>query len=154
MFFQKLDLTRWEVGRVHDLPQDFADMLGWKELAAKVDSAYALVDDQKNLLVYAGNYGQAGAINYYSKNPKMAAVSINADYIDWFPKVIEYKNVIRIKEAGEDFEAEKVYFEEVILIGQIENEFAREKGTSIALLKNAKVDIRAIVEHDIAEALY
>jgi hypothetical protein len=82
----------------------------------------------------------------------MAAVSINADYIGWFPQDIEYKNVIRIKEAGEDFEAENGYFEEVIYIGQIENEFAREKGTSIALLKNAKVNIKAIVDRDIAEA--
>jgi hypothetical protein len=52
-FFKKLDSTLWEDGKVHDLPQDFADMLGWKELATKVDSAYALVRDQKNLLMYA-----------------------------------------------------------------------------------------------------
>jgi hypothetical protein len=52
---------------------------------------------------------------------------------------------------AQNFEAEKAYFEEVIYIGQIENEFAREKGTSIAILKNAKVDIKAIIEQDIAE---
>jgi hypothetical protein len=46
---------------------------------------------------------------------------------------------------------QRAYFEEVIYIGQIENEFAREKGTSIAILKNAKVDIKAIIEQDIAE---
>src|SRR5690606_24310895 len=30
-----LQLTRWEDGKIHHIPQDFADMLGWKELAEK-----------------------------------------------------------------------------------------------------------------------
>jgi hypothetical protein len=31
-------MYRWEDGKNHTLPQDFADMIGWKELAVKVDS--------------------------------------------------------------------------------------------------------------------
>jgi len=150
-FYKKLNLTRWEDGKDHDLPQDFADMLGWKELAAKVDSAFESIPDKEHLLVYASNYGQAGAINYYSKHKEMAALSMNADYINWFPKDKTYINVIRIKDAGQDFETEKAYFEEVIVIGEIENEFAIEEGTSIAILKNAKIDINAIIERDRAE---
>ena len=37
--YKKLGLLRWEDGQDHQLPQDFADMLGWRELAAKVDAA-------------------------------------------------------------------------------------------------------------------
>jgi hypothetical protein len=33
--YKKLGMLRWEDGKDHDLPQDFADMLGWKELARK-----------------------------------------------------------------------------------------------------------------------
>ncbi|KKX47100.1 hypothetical protein L950_0228290 [Sphingobacterium sp. IITKGP-BTPF85] len=28
-------MLTWEDGKEHQLPQDFADMLGWKELAKK-----------------------------------------------------------------------------------------------------------------------
>jgi hypothetical protein len=149
--FKRLNLTRWEDGKDHDIPKDFADMLGWKELASKVDSAYESIPDKEHLLVYASNYGQAGAINYYSKHKEMAALSMNADYINWFPKDKTYINVIRIKDGNEDFETEKAYFDEVIVIGKIENEFAREKGTSIAILKNAKIDINAVIQKDMAE---
>jgi len=31
--FEKLGLLRWEDGKNHNLPQDFADMLGWHEMA-------------------------------------------------------------------------------------------------------------------------
>jgi 4-amino-4-deoxy-L-arabinose transferase-like glycosyltransferase len=39
--YKQWGLLRWEDGKDHPLPQDFADMLGWRELAAKVDGAYA-----------------------------------------------------------------------------------------------------------------
>ena len=66
--YEALGLLRWEDGKNHDLPQDFADMLGWKALAGKVDSASALVADKGRTFILTDNYGQAGAINFYSKN--------------------------------------------------------------------------------------
>ncbi len=38
---------------------------------------------QTETLVLCDNYGQAGAINYYTKTG-IKATSFNADYIDWF----------------------------------------------------------------------
>ncbi|MFZ0598592.1 MAG: glycosyltransferase family 39 protein, partial [Flavobacterium sp.] len=90
----KLGMLRWEDGKDHDLPQDFADMLGWKELARKTDSAYALMPNTEKTLVLCDNYGQAGAINYYTKKG-IKAVSFNADYVNWFNLNIQYKNLIR-----------------------------------------------------------
>ena len=57
-------MLRWEDGKEYPLPQDFADMLGWKELAAKVDKAYLEFNDPAHTLVLCDNYGQAGAINF------------------------------------------------------------------------------------------
>jgi hypothetical protein len=74
-------LLRWEDGKDHLLPQDFADMLGWKELALKVDSAYLKLPNKDNTLILCDNYGQAGAINFYTRQ-KLRAVSFNADYIE------------------------------------------------------------------------
>lgn len=62
-----MGMLRWEDGKDHQLPQDFADMLGWKELARKTDSLYALLPNQKETIILCDNYGQAGAINFYSK---------------------------------------------------------------------------------------
>src|SRR5690606_9983802 len=94
--YQKLGLLRWEDGKDHLLPQDFADMLGWKELAFKVDSVYLSMSNKEKTLILCDNYGQAGAINYYSKQ-KLQAVTFNADYIDWFDLSIPYEHLIRVK---------------------------------------------------------
>ena len=49
--YQKLGLLRWEDGKDHELPQDFADMLGWKELAIKVDSIYSKLPGKEKTLI-------------------------------------------------------------------------------------------------------
>jgi hypothetical protein len=152
--YRDFGLLRWEDGKEHELPQDFADMLGWKELAHKVDSAALLVPDREHLLILCDNYGQAGAINFYSANKKTAAVSMNADYINWFRLDKEIRNVILVQETSDDDperNKEKPYFESIERTGQINNPYAREKGTSIYVLKNAKVSINEILKKEIAE---
>jgi len=152
--YKDFGLLRWEDGKDHELPQDFADMQGWKELAHKVDSVAFLIPDRDHLLILCDNYGQAGAINFYSANKKTAAVSMNADYINWFRLDKEIRNVILVQEASDDDperNKEKPYFESIERIGKITNPYAREKGTSIYVLKNAKVNINEILRKEIAE---
>jgi len=142
--YKKFGLLRWEDGKDHILPQDFADMLGWKELASKVDSVYAGLPDKSNTLILCDNYGQAGAINYYTRQ-KISAVSFNADYINWFDLTKKYKNLIRVKEPGDgaDTELQKTspIFQTSILAGSIKNRYAREYGTTIFAFTGAKIDI-------------
>ncbi len=75
-------------------------MQGWKELAKKVDKEYSQLSKSGNTLVLCDNYGQAGAINYYSEI-RVKAMSFNADYINWIDLSKKYKNVIRVKDASE-----------------------------------------------------
>jgi hypothetical protein len=153
--YKDFGLLRWEDGKDHNLPQDFADMLGWKELAAKVDSAYALITDKEHTLVFCDNYGMAGAVNYYSKYKNINAVSMNADYVDWFPpSTKELTNLILVQERNDDDperKKEQPLFESVKLVGKIDNVYARENGTSIYLLQNAKVPIMHYFVEDIAK---
>jgi hypothetical protein len=152
--YKDFGLLRWEDGKDHDLPQDFADMLGWKELASKVDSAYIQISDPDHTLIYCDNYGQAGAINYYSKIKNISAVSLNADYINWFRLDKEIRHVIRVKEIfdnGKELIVSHPYFESVSRFDEITNEFAREKGTTIYLLKNSKVNVNEILKKEIDE---
>lgn len=150
--YKDLNLLRWEDGKDHSLPQDFADMLGWKELAQKVDSAYASIADKDHTLVLCDNYGQAGAINYYSKNKNIQAVSFNADYINWFPLSRQLLHVVLIKEEGDtdkNREKEKQLFTTVMQFDQINNPFAREKNTNIYILKNASFDLNKRIREEL-----
>ncbi len=153
--YKNFGLLRWEDGQDHHLPQDFADMLGWKELAAKVDSVYATLPEKEHTIVYCDNYGLAGAVNYYSAFKHINAVSMNADYIDWFPPAnTVIKNVILVKDNYDKDSArekEKPLFDTVILTGRMENSYAREKGTRIYLLKGAKVPIMPFFTKEILE---
>jgi len=142
--YKKYGLLRWEDGQDHELPQDFADMLGWSELANKVDSLYLALPDKEQTFVLCDNYGQAGAINYYSREG-IKAVSFNADYINWFDLKRHYNNFIRIKEYDENDEDELTktspYFETSTLADSIANPDAREYRTRIFVFTGAKIDI-------------
>jgi 4-amino-4-deoxy-L-arabinose transferase-like glycosyltransferase len=59
--------VRTNTGELGTLPQDFADMLGWPEQAAAVAEAYHALpeDQQRRAVLVAGNYGEAGALDFY-----------------------------------------------------------------------------------------
>lgn len=151
--YKKLDMLRWEDGKDHALPQDFADMLGWKELARKTDSVYAALSNKKETIVLCDNYGQAGAINYYTKKG-IKAVSFNADYVNWFNLDVKYKNLIRVKEYEEvsnEFKETSPYFQSSSIAGEITNKYAREYKTTIFVFTGAKININKRIEQEIKE---
>jgi hypothetical protein len=154
--YRKFGLLRWEDGKDHPLPQDFADMLGWKELAYKVDSIYSLLPEPNKTLVLCDNYGQAGAINYYTKKGVKAS-SFGADYVNWFNLDTRYTDLIRVKDHEDENEDEdelKVsgpFFQTSLLADSITNQNAREYGTRIFLFTGAKIDIRERIVNEILE---
>jgi len=142
---KKLGLHRWEDGKNHALPQDYADMLGWEQLAEKVDSIFSGLPNPDETLILCDNYGQAGAINYYTKNKKVIASSFNADYIDWFDLNKKITDVILVKEMDDEDKERKVeipLFDSVYLAVKRINQYAREEEISIYVLRGAKVDVR------------
>lgn len=152
--YKKLGMLRWEDGKDHHLPQDYADMLGWKELAHKTDSVYATITNPKKTLVLCDNYGQAGAINYYTKKG-IKAVSFNADYVNWFNLDIQYTNLIRVKEYHvEDNELAETspYFNTSKIAGSITNKNAREYKTTIFVFTDAKTDINKRIIKEIKDS--
>ncbi|MFC3417624.1 glycosyltransferase family 39 protein [Algoriphagus hitonicola] len=150
--YSKLDLNRWEDGKSHPIPQDFADMLGWSELAQLVDSAYQMMPHQGRILIICDNYGQAGAINYYSKIPGLQAFTMNADYLYWFDLKEKVDHLILVWEKDEKITNRELgFFEAYQEIGEITHPLAREKGTKVHFLRKAKVDINAILRAEIAE---
>jgi len=51
------------------LPQDYADMLGWREKAEAVASVVATLtpEERERAVLYGRNYGQAGALDLYGR---------------------------------------------------------------------------------------
>lgn len=149
--YRAFGMLTWEDGKEHELPQDFADMLGWKELAQKVDSIYRNIPNKKNTLVLCDNYGQAGAINYYSKTG-IRAVSFSADYINWFDFNMDHQNLIRVTgtwEKDNEWKKTSPAFHKSTIIDSVTNPCAREHGTTILLFMGAKVNINEALKTEI-----
>lgn len=151
--FKAFGLLTWEDGKEHHLPQDFADMLGWQELAQKVDALYNKVGDKNTLLVLCDNYGQTGAINYYSKNKNINAVSFNADYLQWFPVEKNIKSIISVcdKDEAPVEPGEIKLFSSITLMDSINNPLAREYGTKIYLLSAADTAVTALLRRQVTQ---
>jgi hypothetical protein len=136
--FEKMGLLRWEDGKNHNLPQDFADMIGWREMADKSLDAFKMIpsEERENTLIICGNYGQAGALNYFNRGKMPEAYAFNTDYIYWIPQKKEISNLVfvGIKPPEEVIPL----FNECKLTGQVDDKEAREKGTEIYLLLGAK----------------
>ena len=75
-YFDDLENIGIDIGRVHEngnkypLPQDFADMIGWHEIAAITKDAYDSVEDKQACAIFGENYGIAGAATLLNEKQK------------------------------------------------------------------------------------
>jgi hypothetical protein len=133
-------ITTWEDQKQHLTTQDYADMLGWDEMARKVGDAYHNLtpEQQKQTLIYADNYGEAGALHHYRKQFNYPVpVSLNSSFTLWAPDTINYQYIIYV---DDDNGGNIQKFVKAKLIGsykkleEVEHPLAREKGTGIYLI--------------------
>ncbi len=137
-------IRRFEDGSIHSLPQDYADMLGWRELTEIASKAWNMIPDKKAAFIYCENYGQAGAITVIGRKYGLPEpVCFNESFIYWIPRKFtpDIKYFIYINnELGEDVEA---IFNKVILVGKITNPYARERGTQVYLCEEPRGSFNA-----------
>ena len=131
---------RFEDGTVHSLPQDYADQLGWEELTLITSKAYQRIHEKDKIVIYAENYGQAGAIAVIGKKYGLPEpVSFHESFFYWAPDQfdppIEYMIYIN-DEMGDDVAAA---FEKIEVAGQISNINAREYGTTVYVCSNPRI---------------
>ena len=130
----------------HPLPQDFADMLGWEEMAQKTGAAYHTLseEEKKETIVFGDNYGMTGAINFYRKKYKLPeAYSDNASFLYWLPGHLPVKNVVLITDDQEEMQHDFIKdFTSAILYDSITSPYAREHGDLIIILKGANDEFR------------
>jgi MFS family permease len=134
---------RWEDGVNHDIPQDMADMTGWKEIGEEVSKLFVSLGEENkdNCEIYCYHYGQAGAVMFYGKKAGVPQpISPNGSFVFWSPDNIATKYVIYIhSDLGNDIDPDTrlpQLFDKVTLVKTIDNKYFRENGTKIYLCES------------------
>jgi hypothetical protein len=93
--------VRWGLMSIR---QDYADMVGWPELAATVAGVYAALPpaERARATVLARNYGEAGAIDHFGPGYGLPpAISPHLTYYYWKPAHVADDPVIAIGYSAE-----------------------------------------------------
>jgi len=137
----KIGLLKWEDQKDHELPMDFADMLGWKEITEKTEKFFNSLPDsaKQSLAIFCRNYGQAGSLMFYGIESSFTSkvISANGSFLLWIPDSLDLKNIIFIgrKNPVQDDEVFQ-HFEKVTVIDSVTNKLSRQLGDKIIFFEN------------------
>jgi Dolichyl-phosphate-mannose-protein mannosyltransferase len=137
----KTGILKWEDQQNHALPQDFADELAWDELAAKAEKHFDSLTAMKymNVLVYCKNYGQAGALQYYTHNNnfKNKVISDNGSFILWQPQRLYFKHLLFIgSKQPSTYDKFYSHFDKATIVDSITNPFSVQYKHKIIFFEN------------------
>ncbi len=149
---------RWEDGIDHDIPQDMADMTGWKEIGQEVRNIYLKLGDEnrENCEIYCYHYGQAGAVMFYGKEIGIPQpIAPTGSFVFWAPDSLTTDYVIYVhSDLGNDVKPNirlPQLFEKVTLIKTINNPYFRENGTKIYLCESPNEEAKQFYKNMIKE---
>ena len=149
--FRALGLLRWEDGKDHTLPQDFADMLGWKDLADMALKTWQQVPEAEKpyTMIVCDNYGETGALNYYNRGKMPLAASMNADYVFWFPKMDTIHYIVKVGEKPEGDYLKIIG--KIAQTGTLKDTLSREYlwGANVWLLSDLSPEIPAALQQEL-----
>jgi hypothetical protein len=146
---------KWEDQKLHPLPQDFGDMIGWKELAEKTGIVYNSLPPQERAktMVYCRGYFSAGALNYYWEKEGLPQVySDNASFLFWMPDKYNINNLILVAHRIPDKD-DIVFqqFQKMTIKDSIDMPLFRETGMKIILFEHGNDSLNNLIEKSIAE---
>jgi hypothetical protein len=106
--------TTTNVGDRLALPQDYADMLGWDELAAATEAVWRGLppEDRRRAVIIATNYGRAGAIDWFSGDDVPPVVAPIGSY--WFFGPGDLPGEVAVVVGDEAAELEGRYFRSAV----------------------------------------
>lgn len=143
--------NRWEDGTVHEIPQDYADMTGWKELNGVVSDLYYSLPDSTRAKcnIYADDYAEAGAVKFFGKRTGLPdPISFDDNFILWAPDSIDNAPFIYINEEPGDV---KFLFDEYKVAGQVENKYFRENDLKVFYCSQPKDSLKIFYRQKVRE---
>jgi len=107
-----------------ELPQFYADMFGWENIAASVSKVYTLLShhDQRRAEVFARNYGEAGAIDFFANKYLLPPVICPHNNFWFWGYGDTTRNILIV--IGGNKEDHLRYFESVDSAGTIESKYS------------------------------
>jgi len=142
--------NRWEDGKIHNLPQDYADMIGWNEMAGLVIEAYRQLPEaeKKECVIYADQYCTAGAILFYGKEFGLPEpVCFKDNFLLWAPDSIAPQVLIYVSKHPERITDK---FEKSRSFGEINNKYFRENKTAVYICTGPKTDFMLSYVREVA----
>ncbi len=85
-----------------ELPPNYANMFGWREMAAAVGQAYQALPptDRARAVFFARNYGEAAAVDVFGRAWNLPpAISANNNYFLWGPRDYDGQVVLLLSTA-------------------------------------------------------
>ncbi len=125
------------------LPQHYADMFGWRELAEKVAAVYwsLPVQDRARAVFFGNNYGEAAAIDVFGRRLGLPpAISGHNSYFTWGPRGHDGSVVIVVGESAEHYAG---LFSSIEIAGRITTPYAMpyETDQPIYVLREMKMPL-------------
>ncbi len=118
---------RTNTGEIERLPQDYADMLGWEEQVTAVAGVYRRLPagDRRRAVIIAGNYGEAGALDFFGPRHGLpGAVSPAGSYWFFGPGDLPGEVAVTIGATREDLSA---FYDSLQTATRITNAWAVEE---------------------------
>ena len=111
--------------RTGPLPQYFADEFGWREMTEETARVYKSlpVEEQARTAIFANNYGEAGAIDFFGPQlglPK--SICNHQSYWLWGSRNYDGSIVIVL---GSDGTGDREHFRSVEAVGHVEHPYSR-----------------------------
>ena len=146
---------KWEDRAFHPLPQDFSDMIGWREMAMKAGAIYRHLQPGKrdSVFIFCPDYCSAGALNYFRREAGLPEVySTNASFLLWMPERFPYRYCLRVDNDYPEAK-ERVFkqFGKVTVMDSLVMPYFRESGMRFYLFEDAHDSLRAVAEQVIGK---
>lgn len=120
-------------GTILPLPQDYADMLGWREQVAEVARIFHTLPESEraDAAILGGNYGRAGALAVYHQEFDLPyPISRHGDFWAWGPGEKEPSVVIIVGGTVEELQP---LFEEVVEGGRVSTPLGVEEEQDVRI---------------------
>jgi hypothetical protein len=129
--------------RLGALPQQYADMFGWDEIAAMVARAWETLTPEERLhaRVFGQNYGEAGAVDVLDRRLGLPpTLSGHNSYWVWGPRGWDGRVLVII---GGDPQDNAKWFDSVQQVGTVDAPFAMpyERGLGVSIGRGLKMPV-------------
>jgi hypothetical protein len=138
--------TRTNYGTTLPLPQDYADMTGWPELADAVATVFHSLppDEQARATIFGVNYGRAGAVALFGRQLGLPyPISVHGDFYLWGPGDRSGDPTIVV---GGEADVLRKYCDDVTEAARAKNPWGvdEEQDVPILVCRRPKMDLPAL----------